>query len=143
MNGIETIARILKTEGVEWLACYPNNPLIEAAAKEGIRPIAFRHERGAVMAADGYSRTSGRERFGVVAMQCQAGAENSVGGLAQANADNVPILVLPAGNKLDPSWREDTQARRNRRRLRRASIGSSSDKSYEDGAADRQNCDPF
>ena len=101
MNGIQTIARILKTEGVEWLACYPNNPLIEAAAKEGIRPIAFRHERGAVMAADGYSRTSDRKRFGVVAVQCQAGAENSVGGLAQAYADNVPILVLPGGNNLD------------------------------------------
>ena len=101
MNGIETIARILKTEGIEWLACYPNNPLIEAAAKEDIRPIAFRHERGAVMAADGYSRTSDRQRFGVVAVQCQAGAENSVGGLAQANADNVPILVLPGGNNLD------------------------------------------
>ena len=101
MNGIEAIARILKTEGVEWLACFPNNPLIEAAAREGIRPIAFRHERGAVMAADGYSRTSGRQRFGVVAVQAQAGAENSMGGLAQAYADNVPILVLPGGNRTD------------------------------------------
>ena len=33
-------------------------------------------------------------------MQSQAGAENSAGGLAQANADNVPILVLPGGNPL-------------------------------------------
>ncbi|MXZ46866.1 MAG: thiamine pyrophosphate-requiring protein [Chloroflexi bacterium] len=97
MNGIEAIARILKLEGVEWLACYPSNPLIEAAAREGIRPIAFRHERGAIMAADGYSRTSDRQRFGVVAVQSQAGAENSLGGIAQAFADNVPILVLPGG----------------------------------------------
>ena len=97
MNGIEAVARILKLEGVEWLACYPSNPLIEAAAREGIRPIAFRHERGAIMAADGYSRTSDRQRFGVVAVQSQAGAENSLGGIAQAFADNVPILVLPGG----------------------------------------------
>lgn len=84
MNGIEAIAAILKTEGVDWLACYPSNPLIEAAAQVGIRPINFRHERGAVMAADGYSRTSGRQRFGVVAVQSQAGAENAMGGIAQA-----------------------------------------------------------
>jgi len=101
MNSIEYVASILKQEGVEWMACYPSNPLIEAVAKEGIRPVAFRHERGAVMAADGFSRLSDRKRFGVVAMQSQAGAENSVGGLSQAYADNVPILVLPGGNSLD------------------------------------------
>ena len=101
MNGFEYIARILKDEGVEWMACFPSNPLIEAVAREGIRPIAFRHERGAVMAADGFSRVSDRRRFGVVAMQSQAGAENSLGGLAQAGADNIPILVLPEGNPLD------------------------------------------
>jgi len=89
MNSIEYVASILKQEGVEWMACYPSNPLIEAVAKEGIRPVAFRHERGAVMAADGFSRLSDRKRFGVVAMQSQAGAENSVGGLSQAFADNV------------------------------------------------------
>ena len=101
MNGIETIAHILRQEGVEWMACYPNNPLIEAVAAEGIRPIAFRHERGAIMAADGYSRVSDRQRFGVVAVQSQAGAENSLGGIAQAFADNIPILVLPGGIPLD------------------------------------------
>ncbi len=97
MNGNELIAQILKLEGVEWMACFPNNPLIEAVAKVGIRPIAFRHERGAVMAADGFSRTSDRQRFGVVAVQSQAGAENALGGVAQAYADNIPILVLPGG----------------------------------------------
>ncbi len=101
MNSVDYVARILKQEGVVWMSCYPSNPLIEAVAKEGIRPVAFRHERGAVMAADGYSRLSDRKRFGVVAVQSQAGAENSVGGLAQANADNVPILALPGGNPLD------------------------------------------
>lgn len=101
MNGFELVAAILKREGVEWLACFPSNPLIEACAKVGIRPIAFRHERGAVMAADGFSRVSDRKRFGVVAVQAQAGAENALGGIAQAYADNVPILVLPGGNNLD------------------------------------------
>ena len=97
MDGNELIARILQREGVEWIACFPNNPLIEAAAKIGIRPIAFRHERGAVMAADGFSRVSDRKQFGVVAVQSQAGAENALGGIAQAFADNIPILVLPGG----------------------------------------------
>lgn len=97
MDGNELIARILRREGVEWIACFPNNPLIEAAAKVGIRPIAFRHERGAVMAADGFSRVSDRQRFGVVAVQSQAGAENALGGVAQAFADNIPVLVLPGG----------------------------------------------
>jgi len=101
MNGIEYIANILKQEGVEWISCFPSNPLISAAAKVGIRPIAFRHERGAVMAADGFSRISDRQRFGVVAVQSQAGAENAMGGLAQAYADNIPVLAFMGGNTLD------------------------------------------
>ena len=101
MNGIDYIARILKQEGVDWMSCFPSNPLISAVARLGIRPIAFRHERGAVMAADGYSRVSDRQKFGVVAVQSQAGAENAMGGIAQAYADNVPILVFLGGNSLD------------------------------------------
>ena len=49
MNGTEFIARILKQEGVTEMTCFPSNALIEAAAKEGIRPVMFRHERGAIM----------------------------------------------------------------------------------------------
>jgi len=101
MNVTEAIARVLKSEGVEWMACFPSSPLIEAVAKEGIRPISFRHERGAVMAADGFSRMSDRNKFGVVAVQDQAGAENAMGGISQAFADNVPILVLPRGSSLE------------------------------------------
>lgn len=101
MNGIDYIAQILKQEGVEWIACFPSNPLISAVARIGIRPVAFRHERGAVMAADGYSRISDRQRFGVVALQAQAGAENAMGGIAQAYADNIPVLVFLGGNALD------------------------------------------
>lgn len=101
MNGVEYIAKILKAEGVQWISCFPSNPLISAVAKEGIRPIAFRHERGAVMAADGFSRVMNRRDFGVVAVQSQAGAENSLGGIAQAFADNIPILVFLGGNSLN------------------------------------------
>jgi len=48
MNGIETIASILKLEEVELMPCYSGNPLIEEVTKAGIRPAAFRHERGGV-----------------------------------------------------------------------------------------------
>ena len=101
MNGIDYIAQILQQEGVDWMSCFPSNPLISAVARVGIRPVAFRHERGAVMAADGYSRISDRQKFGVVAVQAQAGAENAMGGIAQAYADNIPILVFLGGNNLD------------------------------------------
>ena len=112
MTGYEYIVQILKQEGTEWLFCFPSNPIIDLCALHGIRPVMFRHERGAVMAADGFSRTSHRERFGVVAVQSQAGAENSVGGLAQAGADNVPLLFLVDGNPLNRLTRPNFSAER-------------------------------
>lgn len=101
MNVTEAIVRILKTEGVEWISCFPSNPIIEEAAKQDIRPIAFRHERGAGMAADGFSRMNDRERFGVFVVQNQAGSENAMSAIAQAFADNVPVLVMPGAPSLD------------------------------------------
>jgi thiamine pyrophosphate-dependent acetolactate synthase large subunit-like protein len=100
MNTLQAVAHILKLENVEWVACFPSNNLIEAVAKEGIRPIMFRQERGALMAADGFSRMNHRQKFGVVITQGGPGAENSMGGLAQAFGDNVPILYLPGGPAL-------------------------------------------
>ena len=100
MDGNAYIAQILHDEGVREICCFPSNQLLETAADLGIRPVMFRHERGAVMAADGYSRMSDGERFGVVVTQNAAGAENSVGGLSQAFADNIPILHLPGGYPL-------------------------------------------
>ncbi|MBM3942306.1 MAG: thiamine pyrophosphate-requiring protein [SAR202 cluster bacterium] len=97
MNVMEAVARILKLEGVEWVSCFPSNNLIEAVAKEGIRTIMFRQERGALMAADGFSRMNDRTKFGVTITQGGPGSENSMGGLAQAFSDNVPILYLPGG----------------------------------------------
>ncbi len=101
MNGYEAIAKILKQEGVEWIACYPAHPLIEAVAKEGIRPIMFRQERGGINAADGYSRQMSGKKFGVFMCQGGPGAENAMGGFAQAYADSVPVLFLPDGAALD------------------------------------------
>jgi acetolactate synthase-1/2/3 large subunit len=101
MKVIEAVARILKLEGVEWVSCFPSNQLIEAVAKEGIRTIMFRQERGAIMAADGYSRMNDRKKFGVIITQGGPGSENSMGGIAQAFSDNVPILYLPGGPSLN------------------------------------------
>ncbi len=96
MNGYDAIARILKNQGFEWLACFPANPLIEAVAKQGIRPIVFRQERGGIMAADGFSRLMAEKgQYGVFACQGGPGVENAFGGFAQAWADGVPILFLP------------------------------------------------
>jgi thiamine pyrophosphate-dependent acetolactate synthase large subunit-like protein len=101
MNGVTAIAKILKQEGVEWIGCMPSNPLIEAAAAAGIRPIVCRQERTGVHMADGFSRINGGRRIGVFLMQAGPGAENAFGGVAQAFADSVPILLLPAGANRD------------------------------------------
>ena len=53
MNGYDAVVDILKKEGFEWIACFPANPLIEAAGKAGLKPIVFRQERGGILTADG------------------------------------------------------------------------------------------
>jgi thiamine pyrophosphate-dependent acetolactate synthase large subunit-like protein len=100
MNVFEAIARILKTEGTELITCFPSNALIESVAQEGIRTIMFRQERGAIMAADGYSRMNHRKSFGTIITQGGPGAENSMGGIAQSFSDNVPVLLLQGGPSL-------------------------------------------
>ncbi|MDE0744305.1 MAG: thiamine pyrophosphate-requiring protein [SAR202 cluster bacterium] len=97
MKVLDAVARILKAEGIEWAGCFPSNNLIEAVAEVGINPVMFRQERGAAMAVDGFSRMRNREEFGVLITQGGPGSENTMGGLAQAYADNVPILYLPGG----------------------------------------------
>ena len=97
MNGYDLIAHCLKAEGVEWLPCFPANPLIEAAARVGIRPLVFRQERGAINAADGYSRQTRGNPVGVFASQSGPGVENSFGAIAQAWGEAVPLVFLPGG----------------------------------------------
>jgi acetolactate synthase-1/2/3 large subunit len=97
MKGATAVAEILKREGVEFLVGYPVNPIIEAAAVADIRTIIVRQERTGLHMADGYSRVSCGKRVGVFAMQHGPGTENAFGGVAQAYADSVPIVVLPGG----------------------------------------------
>ena len=97
VNGFDVVARCLKAEGVKWMACFPANPLIEAVAKVGIRPIVFRQERGGINAADGFSRQTAGQEIGVFAAQDGPGVENSFGGIAQAWGEAVPMLFLPQG----------------------------------------------
>jgi acetolactate synthase-1/2/3 large subunit len=94
------IARILKLEGVEFVSCFPENPIIDACAAEGIRPVIARSERVVVNIADGFSRVARDGRIGVCTMQHDAGIENAFAGVAQAYADSVPVLVLPGAPEL-------------------------------------------
>ena len=98
MRTIDAIARILKTEGIEYLSCFPTTPVIEAAAAAGIRPIVCRQERVGVGIADGYSRVTNGSPAGVFAMQYGPGAENAFPGIATAYSDSTPILLLPLGH---------------------------------------------
>src|SRR5882724_11875649 len=97
MNGAGVIAEILKREGTEFLSCYPRNPLIEACAAIDIRPVLCRQERVGVGIADGYSRIRRGKRNGVFAAQNGPGIENAFPGVAQAYAENVPMLIIPGG----------------------------------------------
>ncbi|MCH7653646.1 MAG: thiamine pyrophosphate-requiring protein [Chloroflexi bacterium] len=97
MNGDQVLAKILKIEGVEWISCFPAQTLIDACSREGIRPIMCRQERAGVNMADAFSRINNGKKIGVFTMQTGPGAENAFGGVAQAFADSVPILLLPGG----------------------------------------------
>ena len=94
MNVMETVAAVLKMEGVEWVSCFPSNQLIELVAREGIRTIMFRQERGAIMAADGFSRVNDRKKFGVVITQGGPGAENSMGGSLRRTLTTFPSCTF-------------------------------------------------
>lgn len=98
MTGADLIAKILKSEGVDFMGVIPFNTLEEAGAKAGIRPLIFRQERVGVNLADGYSRITNGKRTGVFSMQAGPGAENAFAGVATAYADSVPIFLIPASN---------------------------------------------
>ena len=98
MKVVDAMAEILKREGVEVIFGYPRNPILEAAAKRDIRTIIVRQERTGVHMADALGRVSSGERIGVFTMQVGPGVENAFGGVAQAFADSVPLVVLPGGS---------------------------------------------
>ena len=101
MKVIDAIARILKTEGAEFLSAYPTTPLIEAAAKAEIRPVLCRQERVGVGIADGYARVKNGKTLAAFCMQYGPGAENAFPGVATAYSDSTPILLLPLGHQRD------------------------------------------
>ena len=100
MSVSATIAEILKREGISVIFGYPRNRVLEQAAAKDIRTIIVRQERTGVHMADALSRLTRGEQIGVFAMQHGPGAENSFGGVAQAYAESVPVLVLPQGYSL-------------------------------------------
>ncbi len=86
----------LKAEKVDILFGFPGGvvlPLFDALwAEKSIRVVLTRHEQGAVHAADGYARSTGKT--GVCVVTSGPGATNTVTGLGTANFDSVPLVVL-------------------------------------------------
>ena len=97
MKASEAIVEIMKREGVDVLFGYPRNALLEDAARADVRTIIVRQERTGLHMADALSRMTRGRRMGVFCMQHGPGTENAYGGVAQAFAESVPVLVLPGG----------------------------------------------
>jgi acetolactate synthase-1/2/3 large subunit len=93
----EAVAEIMKREGIEILCGYPVNHLIEFAAAADIRPVMVRQERIGLHMADAISRVTSGQKIGAFCMQHGPGTENAYGGVAQAFAESVPLLVVPQG----------------------------------------------
>jgi len=96
INGAELFVKALKAEGVKHLFGFPGGvviPVFDALYSETeIQVILTRHEQGAVHAADGYARSTGRT--GVCLVTSGPGATNTVTGIATANFDSVPIVCF-------------------------------------------------
>lgn len=113
MDGKTAVAKILKIEGVEFVTCFPLNPLLDAVAAEGIRLITPRTERVVVGIADGFTRASFGKRNGVAMVQSGPGSENAFAAVAQAFADSVPILFMPGAPARRQQRRPNFMARDN------------------------------
>src|SRR5215217_5976461 len=96
MTGAEMVIRALQDQGVEHLFGYPGGavlPIYDALFhQDTIQHILVRHEQGAVHAAEGYARSSGK--VGVVLVTSGPGATNAVTGLADAMMDSIPLVCL-------------------------------------------------
>jgi len=95
-TGSQLVIEALKKEGVDTVFGYPGGvviPLFDALYHEpAIRVVLTRHEQGAIHAADGYARATGKT--GVCIVTSGPGATNAVTGLATANFDSVPIVCI-------------------------------------------------
>lgn len=96
MKGAQILIELLKKEGVTTVFGYPGGSVIDIydALYEfsDIKHILVRHEQGAVHAADGYARTTGK--VGVCMATSGPGATNLVTGLANAYMDSIPIVAI-------------------------------------------------
>ncbi len=94
--GAEILLRALKEQGVEVIFGYPGGavlPIYDAIFNQNaIRHILVRQEGGAVHAAEGYARSTGK--VGVVLVTSGPGATNAVTGLADALMDSIPVVCL-------------------------------------------------
>jgi acetolactate synthase-1/2/3 large subunit len=95
-SGAEVLLRALKDQGVEVIFGYPGGavlPIYDALFNQNaIRHILVRHEQGAVHAAEGYARSTGK--VGVVLVTSGPGATNAVTGLVDALMDSIPVVCL-------------------------------------------------
>src|ERR1700739_204565 len=96
MTGAEMVVRALKDQGVTHIFGYPGGavlPIYDALFKvEGITHVLVRHEQGAVHAAEGYARSTGK--VGCVLVTSGPGATNAVTGLTDALMDSIPLVVI-------------------------------------------------
>jgi len=96
MNGAQIFLASLKAEGVDTIFGYPGGVILkiydELYFERNLRHILTKHEQGAVHAADGYARTTGR--VGTALVTSGPGATNAVTGIATAYMDSIPIVVF-------------------------------------------------
>ena len=95
-TGAQILLESMKREGVDVLFGYPGGAVIdiydELPRHPELRHVLVRHEQGAVHAADGYARASGK--VGVSLVTSGPGATNAVTGIATAYADSIPLVVF-------------------------------------------------
>src|SRR6478672_8219322 len=96
LTGAEIVIRCLQEEGVEYVFGYPGGAVLfiyDAIFKQKkVKHILVRHEQGALHAADGYARATGK--CGVALVTSGPGVTNAVTGIATAYMDSIPMVVL-------------------------------------------------
>ena len=95
LKGCQIFIKALEQEGIDTIFGYPGGVLLDIydeLYRSSIRHILVRHEQGAVHAADGFARASGK--VGVALVTSGPGATNTVTGLANAHLDSIPIVVF-------------------------------------------------